>query len=124
MSCAVCSGVRPSAKADIPIFCAKRCSGRAFSRWPCSVAFAICLFKNFKAVTNLDSHATKALVDKLAPDAPASLAVLRDRAKKLEHEAAQLRLLAERVHQERVLVELAEVVKGKGYASYYIRRAG
>jgi regulator of sirC expression with transglutaminase-like and TPR domain len=67
-----------------------------------------------KTVAGLDVEnlAGKDVIDKLAPDAPASLAVLRARAKRLEQEAAQLRWLAEQVHQERVLTELANLAKG------------
>ena len=42
------------------------------------------------------------------PEAPASLAVLRDRARQLEQQAAQLRQLAQAVHQRQVLAELAQ----------------
>src|SRR5262249_52269444 len=45
-------------------------------------------------------------------DAPASLAVLRERARRLEREAADLRLLAEQVHQQRVFAALAALTKG------------
>src|SRR5262249_37154212 len=53
-----------------------------------------------------------AVVESLTPDAPASLAVLRDRARLLEQQAAQLRDLAQGVHQKSVLIELAKVVRG------------
>jgi regulator of sirC expression with transglutaminase-like and TPR domain len=67
-----------------------------------------------KAVTGVDSEAllSKAVVDKLVAEPPGSLAVLRERARKLELEAAQLRHLALQVHQERVLGELAKLVQG------------
>src|SRR5262249_45888911 len=64
-----------------------------------------------KAVAGMDGPAGRDLLDKLTDDAPASLAVLRQRAKKLEQEAAQLRQLAEQVHQERVLAELAKLLQ-------------
>jgi regulator of sirC expression with transglutaminase-like and TPR domain len=66
-----------------------------------------------KAVAGLDGPAGKDVMDKLTGDAPASMAILREKAKKLEQEAAQLRLLADQVHQERVLGEMAKVVKAK-----------
>jgi regulator of sirC expression with transglutaminase-like and TPR domain len=65
-----------------------------------------------KAIQGIDLEGPprKETVDALVPDAAAALAVLRDKAKKLEQEAAQLRLLAEAVHQERVLAELAKAI--------------
>jgi regulator of sirC expression with transglutaminase-like and TPR domain len=65
-----------------------------------------------KALVGFDGNIGRDLLDKLAQDAPASLAILREKAKKLEQEAAQLRLLAEQVHVERVLAELAKAVEG------------
>jgi hypothetical protein len=53
------------------------------------------------------------LVAKLLPDAPASLAILRQRAKQLEQQAIQLRDLVVVVHQQRVNAELAKVLQGK-----------
>jgi S1-C subfamily serine protease/regulator of sirC expression with transglutaminase-like and TPR domain len=53
------------------------------------------------------------LVEKLAPDGAASLAVLRERARQLEQQAAQLRRLALAVHRQRVQNDLAAVLKGK-----------
>lgn len=53
------------------------------------------------------------LIDGLAPDAPASTAILRERAKLLEQQAAQLRVLAAAVHQKRVLNEIAKLLQGK-----------
>jgi regulator of sirC expression with transglutaminase-like and TPR domain len=53
------------------------------------------------------------LIAKLTPDAPASLAVLRERAKQLERQAAQLRGLVVAVHQQRVNTELAELLQVK-----------
>jgi regulator of sirC expression with transglutaminase-like and TPR domain len=53
------------------------------------------------------------LVDKLTSDAPASLAVLRERAKMLEKQASQLRDLALGVHQQRVNAELAKLLQAK-----------
>jgi serine protease Do len=54
-----------------------------------------------------------AVVDALKADAPASLAALRDRARLLEQQAAQLRQLAATVHQKRVVADLARVLQGK-----------
>ena len=53
------------------------------------------------------------VVEKLMSDAPASLAVLRERAKQLERQAAQLRELAIAVHRQRVNAELAKLVEAK-----------
>jgi len=53
------------------------------------------------------------LVDALVTDGPAGVAVLRDRAKALEQQAAQLRKLALEVHVKRVLAELAKVFRHK-----------
>jgi serine protease Do len=52
------------------------------------------------------------VVGKLAPDAPASLEVLQQRARQMEQQAARLRELAKAVHQKRVLVELTRAVQG------------
>jgi serine protease Do len=52
------------------------------------------------------------LVEKLAPNAPASLDVLEERARLLERQAARLRDLARAVHEKRVLDELARVIRG------------
>jgi regulator of sirC expression with transglutaminase-like and TPR domain len=53
------------------------------------------------------------LIDKLLPDGDASMAVLRERARVLEQQAMQLRLLAREVHTKRTLKELARAVAGK-----------
>jgi serine protease Do len=53
------------------------------------------------------------LVDALSPDAPASLTVLRERARLLEQQAAQLRRLASAVHQKRVQTELVKLLQSK-----------
>jgi len=53
------------------------------------------------------------LLNKLAPDGAASLTVLRERARQLEQQAAQLRQLAVAVHRQRVRTELAAAVKCK-----------
>ncbi|MFN0053974.1 MAG: transglutaminase family protein [Planctomycetales bacterium] len=50
------------------------------------------------------------LVDKLSADGPASVMLLRDRAKKLEQQAAQLRRLAQSVHQRKVVQELVQAL--------------
>lgn len=52
-------------------------------------------------------------VEKLAPDSVASLRLLRERARKLEQEAVGLRQLAQAVHQQNVLGELARVAGAK-----------
>lgn len=52
-------------------------------------------------------------VEQLVPDAPASLAVLRERAQQLERQAARLRELASAVHHKAVLTELARVAQAK-----------
>ena len=53
------------------------------------------------------------LIGKLAPQGPATVEVLRERAKLLEQQAAQLRLLAQAVHHQRVQAELAKVLSAK-----------
>ncbi len=53
------------------------------------------------------------LVDRLQPDGTASVAVLRERAKLLEQQAAQLRQLALAVHHKRVQTELDRLLQGK-----------
>jgi regulator of sirC expression with transglutaminase-like and TPR domain len=52
-------------------------------------------------------------VEALVPDAPASITVLRERARLLEQQAGQLRRLALAVHEKRVEAELARVLRGK-----------
>jgi regulator of sirC expression with transglutaminase-like and TPR domain len=52
-------------------------------------------------------------VDALVPDAPASVTVLRERARLLEQQAEQLRRLALAVHEKRVEAEVAKVLRGK-----------
>jgi regulator of sirC expression with transglutaminase-like and TPR domain len=68
-----------------------------------------------KAVQDVptDAPPKRDLVEKLAPDGGAGLAVLRDRARELERQAAQLRYLAHLVHQKRVLADLAKAVEAK-----------
>jgi regulator of sirC expression with transglutaminase-like and TPR domain len=53
------------------------------------------------------------LVESLLPDAGASMTLLRERARLLEQQAAQLRQLATALHQKRVQKELAKVLEGK-----------
>jgi serine protease Do len=53
------------------------------------------------------------VVSKLAPEGAAATAVLRERARELERQAAELKKLAQAVHQRRVLDELATVLKAK-----------
>jgi regulator of sirC expression with transglutaminase-like and TPR domain len=53
------------------------------------------------------------MVDALLPDAPASIAVLRERAARLDKEAAGLRKLALAVHQRRVIGDLTRLLQAK-----------
>jgi serine protease Do len=53
------------------------------------------------------------VIDKLAPDAKASVALLRDRARQLEQQADQLRKLAAAVHGKRVTTELLKTLDSK-----------
>jgi regulator of sirC expression with transglutaminase-like and TPR domain len=53
------------------------------------------------------------LIKQLVPDGSSSVAVLRDKAKLLEQQAAQLRQMAAAVHQQRVQTELAKLLQGK-----------
>lgn len=68
-----------------------------------------------KAVADLTPSGSfkPGVVDSLAPDAPASLTALRERAKLLEQQANQLRSLAIAVHQKRVLADMAKLVEAK-----------
>jgi regulator of sirC expression with transglutaminase-like and TPR domain len=52
------------------------------------------------------------LVQKLAPEGPAGMSVLRERAKMLEQQATRLRQLALAIHQKEVLDELGRLVAG------------
>jgi regulator of sirC expression with transglutaminase-like and TPR domain len=54
-----------------------------------------------------------ALIDTLLPDATASISVLRERAKQLDQQAAQLRELAQAVHQKQVQSELIKALQPK-----------
>jgi S1-C subfamily serine protease len=66
-----------------------------------------------KAVAGLpDDPPGEALVGRLAPEGAAGAAALRERARTLEREAARLRELAQAVHQQNVLAELARVLRG------------
>ncbi len=53
------------------------------------------------------------LVEALLPEASASMAVLRERAKRLDQQAAQLRELAAAVHHKRVVADLVKTLSGK-----------
>ena len=53
------------------------------------------------------------VVNALVPDAPASVSVLRERAKLLEQQAEQLRRLARTVHQRQVHAELDRLLRGR-----------
>lgn len=68
-----------------------------------------------KAVEKLPAKGNlpAAVVGKLVPEGPAGPAVLRDKARELELQAAQLRRLAQAVHQRRVLDQLQQVLKNK-----------
>lgn len=68
--------------------------------------------KVMKSVAGLSPRAElqPALIDSLTPEGPASVAVLRERAKQLEEQAEQLRRLALAVHHKRVQTELAQVM--------------
>src|SRR5262249_6926934 len=68
-----------------------------------------------KSVADLAPDGTpgRELVEKLAGDGPGSLTVLRERAKLLERQAAQLRELALAVHEQRVNNALAKLLQGK-----------
>jgi regulator of sirC expression with transglutaminase-like and TPR domain len=57
--------------------------------------------------------ASSALISSLLPDAPASVEVLRERAKLLEQQAAQLRALAATVHEKQVQSELVKLLQAK-----------
>ncbi len=61
----------------------------------------------------VDAPPKAALVEKLLPEGDAGMVALRERAKLLEQQAAQLRVLAYQVHHQRTLKELARVVAGK-----------
>jgi regulator of sirC expression with transglutaminase-like and TPR domain len=53
------------------------------------------------------------MIEHLAPDGPAGMKVLRQRARQLEEQAERLRQLALAVHQQSVLTELVRLLKGK-----------
>ena len=53
------------------------------------------------------------VVDKLAPQAPAAMTLLRERARELERQAEQLRKLAGAVHAQRVHADLVKALAGK-----------
>jgi regulator of sirC expression with transglutaminase-like and TPR domain len=53
------------------------------------------------------------MVQRLASDGPVSMKVLRERARRLEEQAAELRRLARTVHERNVLTELVRVLDGK-----------
>jgi len=60
-----------------------------------------------------DERGTPGAIAALLADAPASVAVLRERAQRLEKQASQLRKLALAVHQKRTLADLGHVLEGK-----------
>ncbi|MGE3808660.1 MAG: transglutaminase family protein [Gemmataceae bacterium] len=68
-----------------------------------------------KSVADLDPKKPleAQLVDKLLPDAPASVDALRDRARLLEQQAARLRDLAQAVHRQRVSGQLQKLFARK-----------
>ncbi len=53
------------------------------------------------------------LIEQLAPHATASMALLEERARVLQRQAAALKRLAQQVHEHQVLAELAKVTAGK-----------
>ncbi|HTI51537.1 MAG TPA: transglutaminase family protein [Planctomycetaceae bacterium] len=57
-------------------------------------------------------HPPAELAEKLSVDGQAGVTVLRDRAKQMEQQAAQLRKLAQGVHQRRVQRELVQALDG------------
>jgi regulator of sirC expression with transglutaminase-like and TPR domain len=61
---------------------------------------------------------TAKLIDQLAPQAPASVAVIEQRARALEKQALALKRLARQVHQRRVLTELAEATAGDDFSLF------
>jgi serine protease Do len=61
----------------------------------------------------LEGAPRQELVDALAPEGSVGIGVLRERAKRLEQEAAQLKQLARAVHEQRVLGELAKAISSK-----------
>jgi regulator of sirC expression with transglutaminase-like and TPR domain len=63
------------------------------------------------------------LVDALTRDVGVSATVLRERAALLEQQAAQLRDLAQAVHQQRIQTDLAQVLQGKEPAIDLLRAA-
>ncbi|MGF1580248.1 MAG: tetratricopeptide repeat protein [Gemmataceae bacterium] len=68
-----------------------------------------------KLVTKLDGQkkAEPTVVDSLVPEGRASIAVLRAKAKLLEEQAKQLRLIAKAVHTKEVLNELGKITQLK-----------
>jgi regulator of sirC expression with transglutaminase-like and TPR domain len=63
------------------------------------------------------------LIDKLAPDAAVGLPILRDKARQLERQAAQLRAVAAAVHQKRVRTLLLKALSGNDDKIDLIRAA-
>jgi regulator of sirC expression with transglutaminase-like and TPR domain len=90
-------------------------SFRVGAKLPPSVPPAEVVARVTKAVADLPAAGKPdaALVERMLPDAPASLTVLRERARLLEQQAARLRELAAAVHHKQVLDELARVTGGK-----------
>src|SRR5262249_45717631 len=78
-----------------------------------------------KSVTDIPTDAPPRpdLVEKFVPDGDAGLVAVRERARLLELQAAQLRVLAHEVHQRRTLKELAKAVVGKEEAIDLLRAA-
>jgi len=67
------------------------------------------LTKTIEAISFKQPLAPK-VVDSLVPDGPVGMTLLRQRAQQLEQQAAQLRKLAQAVHQQKCLNDLAAVV--------------
>ncbi|MBI1832386.1 MAG: trypsin-like peptidase domain-containing protein, partial [Planctomycetes bacterium] len=68
-------------------------------------------FEKSLAKIPLDKETTSKDLRPLVKEAGANASLLRDKARQLEKQAEQLRLLAQRVHQERCLGELVELFK-------------
>jgi regulator of sirC expression with transglutaminase-like and TPR domain len=66
-----------------------------------------------KSVEGIRGPLKPELVKSLAPEGQAGMAILRDRAKRLDQQAAQLRQLALAIHHQRVEADLVKVLQGK-----------
>jgi regulator of sirC expression with transglutaminase-like and TPR domain/S1-C subfamily serine protease len=69
----------------------------------------------WQAIDKLPAGKTPAnAAEKLAPDAAAGVAVLLEKARELDHQAASLRQLAQTIHRQSVIAELTRLTDGKG----------